>query len=325
MSVLTPAVQDFSSKIAATWRQATDAILETGRLLVEAQEQLGELEFMDLVEDLPFTQSTMSKLLTIGQTKHLLTYKDHLPPHWTTIYELAQMPETQLKNEIETGHIHASTERGTIITLKQSPSTKPPKEKQSVPVLGKIEMSASFDVSQIEAFSAELDVLLKKYGADFQPDTSKNGMFRIRREALANETRQWLLQREKSYNKAKLSPQDLQVLVDTFSQLKRKVDYHRRADGTFDINDIRNPKHPYHGMKIGDLYGYCRENMLVTDQTRIQELDKTAWTKQLLLKHCTGNAAERLDAKRKLERLAARGNDESKTAAADALSMLIEP
>lgn len=328
MSALTGVAQSFSDKISASWRQATDSILETGRLLVEAENQLSELEFLNLIETLPFTQSTAIKLITIGQTSHLEAYKTHLPPHWTTIYELALMPEEQLKDEIETGHINPSTERQSVVAIKRDKTGTIPVETTNPTAnaaFGRIEIPEGFDRNKVGLFQQELSDLLDKYGAEFYPDTTKKGMFRVRREGLASEMSAWLTKREKSYNKANLSDNDIKVLEDAFSQVKGKMVYHENADGTFDKNDIRHPDHPYHGWSLGNLFHYCRENMIVSSWTRIREIDKTAWVKQLVLSHSQGNAAQRLDSKRKLERLASRGGDESKPAAIEALGMLIEP
>ncbi len=332
MSALTGEAQSFSDRISASWRQATESILETGRLLVEAENQLSELEFLNLIETLPFTQSTATKLITIGQTAHLEAYKRHLPPHWTTIYELALMPEEQLKGEIETGHINPSTERQSVVAIRRDETAAIPiagvsqtDSPTANAAFGRIEIPESFDRNKVGLFQQELTDLLDKYGAEFYPDTTKKGMFRVRREALANEMSAWLTKREKSYNKAKLSDNDIKVLEDAFSQVKGKMVYHENADGTFDKNDIRHPDHPYHGWSLANLFHYCRENMIVSSWTRIREIDKTAWVKQLVLSHSQGNAAQRLDSKRKLERLASRGGEESKPAAIEALEMLVEP
>jgi hypothetical protein len=346
VSDLTVAVQSFSEKISSAWRQATDSILETGRLLTEAENKLSELDFLNLIEVLPFTQSTAIKLLTIGHSSHLENYKEHLPPHWTTIYELALMPEDQLRSEIETGHINPSTERSSVVALKRESVSKVPASNTTTSqtdtptangtisqtdlptanaIFGKVEIPQSFDRSKLGGFQSELDNLLKKYGAEFTPDITKKGMFRVRREALTLEMSSWLTKREKSYNKPNLSDNDIKILEDAFGQVKGKLVYHENADGTFDRNDIRNPEHPYHGWGLGQLFAYCREHMIITSWTRIRELDKTAWVNQLIMTHSQGNAAQRLDAKRKLERLASRGGDESKPAAVEALETLIEP
>jgi len=337
MSELTPVIESYRDKITTSWKEATASILRTASLLLEAETELSELEFLDLLGGLPFSQSTASKLLTIGQNKHLSNYQEHLPPHWTTIYELALMPEEQLKTEIEAGHINPSVDGVTVRTIRQTPVKQtPPSNPETIPlgqtesqsanaVFGRIEIPEKFDRLKVNDFQRDLSDLLDRYGAEFIPDTTKAGLFRVRREALAIETEDWLRKRERSYNKANLSDNDIKVLEDAIGQKKGKIIYHANDDGTFDRNDIRHPEHPYHGWDNTKFYAYCRENMIISSWTRIRELDKTAWVKQLVLTHSTGNAHQRLEARRKLERLVSRGGEESSSAASEALEMLIDP
>ncbi len=329
-------VQSFADRISSTWKTATNSIIETGRLLVEAETNMSELEYMELIGQLPFSQSTASKLMVIGQTPHLQEVSESLPPHWTTIYELAQLDEQSLLTGIEDGWISPSTERDEVIQYKNRDSsqnepvsiddkTPPTFSKKSRPsVFGRILVSDNFDLDRIDELEEELNQLCDKYSVEYEPDGSKSGPTKFKRDRLAKETTDWLVKREKTYNSAKLAPRELQILEDSFAQINGELLYHPDESGKLDPADINHPDHPHHGWTRKNLYDYCREHRIVTRWSPIKDIDKTANVRQLLLQHSTGNSRDRYDAKIKLERLAKRGNDESQREATVALSQLIE-
>ena len=80
---LAPKVRKYAQKITDAWQKAVDGILSVGQLLNEAENTLNPVEQMDLYAELPFSQSTADKLLSIANDKRLNnpSYKKYLPPH----------------------------------------------------------------------------------------------------------------------------------------------------------------------------------------------------------------------------------------------------
>ena len=98
-------VLNYVERISSSWRESVEKILETSRIIVESENVLNEREFLDLISRLPISQSTISKLIMIGRNKFLLSRTQHLPPHWTTIYEISQFDEVDLDKGVIEGYI----------------------------------------------------------------------------------------------------------------------------------------------------------------------------------------------------------------------------
>jgi hypothetical protein len=321
-------VEDLAAQISSKWRESCQLILETAELIKDAQSKLTERQFLDLVSQLPMTQSTVQKLLTIASNDTLGRSVNHLPPHWTTIYEISQLTPVQIDDAITRGVIHPSVERSDIITYKNSLLNPQDQSKNEVILkgyqLGSLLLPETFDLSNAAALDAELQVLLSKYGVKLKHDTSKNGVIAIRRRLLAQEMEDWLTARAETYNTIAFDDDEIQMFEDAFAQICGGTIYHPQSDGTYYQQDVRNPSHPYHNWTRKELYAYAKEHMILTRWTRIREIDKTAWVRQLVKTHCEGTSQHRADAKKKLMRLASRGGPESRPVAAEALLQLIE-
>ena len=82
-------------RISATWRKSVEAIVETGRLLVEAKAAVSHGEWGDLIEQLPFSHRTANYLMQIAAHPVLSNSQTSasLPATWTALAELARIPE----------------------------------------------------------------------------------------------------------------------------------------------------------------------------------------------------------------------------------------
>src|SRR5713226_284073 len=69
--VATTRVLDYARRISENWQKWTDSIFEVARLCAEANQQLQPHEKRDLLESLPFSRATFSKLVKIGSDKRL--------------------------------------------------------------------------------------------------------------------------------------------------------------------------------------------------------------------------------------------------------------
>jgi len=212
-------VQDYVSRISDKWRNSVQSIIETGQLLLESYQNLSPKEFQTMTDELPMSFTTVQKLITIGQNNYLSKQVNHLPPHWTTIYEISTLEKDVIKDGISSGFIHPSSTSKDIKTFLSSPEqTTTSTETKEKTRLGSVEITESFDLEDIDSLESDLRKLESKYGISFRYDTSKSGVISLRRKLLSQQMDKLLEKRQKKYNKKNLSPDDIQTLEDTFQQ-----------------------------------------------------------------------------------------------------------
>jgi hypothetical protein len=122
--------QAWVSKIQAAWQKSVTAILETGRVLIDAKDELPRGAFLAMVQlKLPFNRITAYRLMTIAGHPILtnVSHVKHLPPSWGTLYELTRLDETVLLARIEDGTINPKMERKHVAELRE-PGPKLPKQ-----------------------------------------------------------------------------------------------------------------------------------------------------------------------------------------------------
>ena len=325
-------IESYVHRISESWRESVEKILQTSKILVESENELSDIDFLEMISHLPMSQSTVSKLLMVGKNNHLSSKVEYLPPHWTTIYEISTLDNDQIDRGVDEGFINPSSTKKEIdkfrnviidvegVDVRETDTQTLTDE----PTFGRISVSSDFDLEKIEDLRKDLKRLERKYKINFHSDRTKNGLLGLRRKLLSKQMSDWLDERKKDYNKKNLSFDDIQILEDSFSQLRGELTYHQNSDGTYTKNDIRNESHPYHGWTSGNLYHFCREHKIVCRWTQLKEIDKTAYVKSLIKVHCDGDSQKRSDVKKKLQRLMVRGNDESKRESEIGLKMLIE-
>lgn len=121
-------------RIAAAWGKQVESIIETGRMLIEAKEELGHGVFESMVQtELPFGPRTARMLKTIAEHRILANRKhvSDLPPSWGTLYQLAQLPDEVLIAGLKDGLIHPKLERSEVRAMKPNPKGKPQKSSRA--------------------------------------------------------------------------------------------------------------------------------------------------------------------------------------------------
>jgi len=106
--------------IRSTWQKSLDAVLDVGRLLLEAKKRLAHGEFTAMiVEDLPFGDRAAERLMAVASNPVLSnpTHASLLPPSWMTLYELSRLPLDTLEKAISEGSITPETERHEVARL----------------------------------------------------------------------------------------------------------------------------------------------------------------------------------------------------------------
>ena len=103
---------DWAARILAAWGKAAPAVLETGRLLLEASKALKHGEFERMCrEKLPFGSRHARRLMAIGADERLRTHVSVLPPACGTLYELTRLDDEQFQANLKNGTIRPDMER----------------------------------------------------------------------------------------------------------------------------------------------------------------------------------------------------------------------
>lgn len=99
--------------VTDAYTKSVEAVIETGRRLVEAKAKLPHGQWLPMVELLPFSLRTAQTFMRIadnhalGNTQHVA----HLPSSWGTLAVLARLPEDALGERIAAGRIHPDMTR----------------------------------------------------------------------------------------------------------------------------------------------------------------------------------------------------------------------
>jgi hypothetical protein len=159
----TDASDDGWTKLIATaWQKGVEAILETGRLLIEAREGPNKLphgQFEAMVKlKLPFNERTAQRLMEIARHPVIsnATHVSLLPPSWGTLYELTRVPNEILLTKIKDGSITPKTERRDVICMRPVPPKKSVSKK-----------STSIEKTAREALAPDEEIVLLRAFAKF--------------------------------------------------------------------------------------------------------------------------------------------------------------
>ena len=113
----------YAQRIAACQRKSINSIIQCGRLLIAAKDELKHGEFLKMIENnLPFKRSTAQALMKIASDGRI-TKNQHagcLPAHWSTLAKLTQLPDAAFEARIADGTIHSGLERGPAVQMIDS-------------------------------------------------------------------------------------------------------------------------------------------------------------------------------------------------------------
>lgn len=117
--IIEPDVAQAADYVASAWRQGIEAIIETGRRLIETRERfkddvgkwsrlIGANEHIPL---LPFGKSHAYRLIAIAQDDRIFPHAGILPSDSTTLYHLTRLPDERFQALLEDGRIHPGMKR----------------------------------------------------------------------------------------------------------------------------------------------------------------------------------------------------------------------
>ena len=115
----------WADRICSRWQDSVGAIIDVGRLLIEAKEDLAHGEFLPMCQTkLPFGEDTAGCLMRIAKNPWIAD-SDHgrnLPASWRTLYELTKLDESQLDVALSCGLISPEMQRKDVAKLRDDSS-----------------------------------------------------------------------------------------------------------------------------------------------------------------------------------------------------------
>jgi hypothetical protein len=132
--LLTPSKIIFTSRDSAVseirrlWKKTQQDFLIIGRWLIAAKLALPHGEFDDMVErDLPFSPSVARQLRTVAEfVEEGSIPREQLPDSYSTIYQIATLPEPLRAQAREKGLLRPNVTRTELLNLKRSVKVPPP-------------------------------------------------------------------------------------------------------------------------------------------------------------------------------------------------------
>lgn len=125
-------IDTWVGRITERWRDSVGAIMDVGRLLIEAKAALAHGEFEKMIKArLPFKPTTAQRLMVICRDSRLLepALRQSLPPSWGTLYELTKLTNQEFDAAIEQKIIRPDVERWEIEGLRRATKLNPPSAK----------------------------------------------------------------------------------------------------------------------------------------------------------------------------------------------------
>lgn len=168
-------LDDYASKINASWRKTTDAVLETAQLCAEVDGRLQGESRKSFLAKLDFNPATFSKLVTIGTQARLRDkpVRALLPSSYSIVYEVARLSASDLEAAMKDGVIAPSMSRTDLVAwIAERQGRKLDAERDTAPrVLATLRVPLDYDAEKQMMLQKALEELRAKFGFDLdQPE-----------------------------------------------------------------------------------------------------------------------------------------------------------
>jgi hypothetical protein len=113
----------YVEQINARWQSCVTSIIDVGRLLLRAKDELGYGTFHNMVEHrMPFGKRTAQMLMCIAEHPIIANQANHgsLPPSWRTLYELTTLPTETLQTMLADGRLNPHLERKDVAHIRKT-------------------------------------------------------------------------------------------------------------------------------------------------------------------------------------------------------------
>jgi hypothetical protein len=159
-------VQDYAKAINSSWRKTTDSVLETARLCAEADKNLPR-DKSKFFKELEFSKAAFSKLVKIGSHPQLQSepVKSLLPPNYSIVYEVAKLPDDDLRVAVKDGIITPRMTRGDLDDWIGKRSGKiPDSDGPHAKIIATVEVPSDYDPKKQALLEKALDKLRAQFG-----------------------------------------------------------------------------------------------------------------------------------------------------------------
>ena len=279
-------------KIEAAWNKSVASVIEVGKLIKEAKENLG-VSYTLLETELPFSSTVAAFLVKIAEHPVLSnpTYYPKLPNSYNTLYHLAKVGEKQLIKQIESGEItpdytlRSAKSLGETVprVAKASDAAASPKAKSTMYEVGTISISTP---TLLDNFEVELAALLEKYKGEITLTKRESSLAEWHREQLYAQALEKIAKSESEFKNITLD--QMRMLEDAAHFLQRdKSQKHRREiviNGELVLrtclpNDYKDIKAVQRLLGQKDitravLKNWCIENKVPNQFTELKSMDK---------------------------------------------------
>lgn len=129
-------VESFAARIRRNWQKLTESILEVASVCAEASGTLSPAEKKQLLESLPFSPATFSKLVQIGhdQRLHSDEVRGLLPPNYSIIYSIGRLDGLDFHDALTQGVISPTLKRADLEKWRHKITNKEEKERRVPPL-----------------------------------------------------------------------------------------------------------------------------------------------------------------------------------------------
>jgi hypothetical protein len=176
----------FAERVNALWLKGPEFFIEIGHTLLEAKEELSRDEFDALLKlRLDLDASVGRKLMCSASNPTLCAHVHRLPPCWSTIYELSQVPHDTLEAAIADGRVNPKMLRKDAVALRkpkdESSAESEDSDKGGPPPNRTFSFAAAWDAASDEEIRAKLDAV------------GRDGICRVMSDGLKAEIRDHIL------------------------------------------------------------------------------------------------------------------------------------
>jgi hypothetical protein len=113
-------IEEYRQRIRSSWKKTVEDFLELGAVCRDAADHLSKPEVETLLQsDMPISETTFWKFVTIGRDQRLPGIAGSLPPKFTTIYEVSQLTGEQFEQAVASRKIHPKVRREDIAALRK--------------------------------------------------------------------------------------------------------------------------------------------------------------------------------------------------------------
>lgn len=125
---------EYADRIGTRWRDSVAAVIDTGKMLIEAKRSLPHGEFEAMARnDLPFGERTARRLMSVASDERIVnrTHGSDLPPSWRTLYALTRLDDETFERALHEGIIRPDMQRKEAEELRQSAQQQVSEEPRS--------------------------------------------------------------------------------------------------------------------------------------------------------------------------------------------------